>query len=376
MTLTKKAYIFAAVLANSRMRYVRVQDHRFCTREVIGYVLESFRFFGGRVRELAIDQDKLMTVSENGGEIVHTGEFQRFLDEQELGVWLCRKADPASKGKIENTVKFVKTSFFSARRFEEVEEIHEPLERWLARRANGSICQATGRIPAVVLEKEERAALRAVRASMYDEPSQGEGEQRKADRQGMISFEGNRYSVPAEYAGCTVRVARRGSGVMVFDSDSGERIASHRRAEGKGHTCVAVQHRIARGQKAEQGYAELAGGWEGRQWREFVAQNQRHYRRYWKEQVARLRRIVEEVEEPGLFEQALEFCLDSESYGASQLRDAYRHLREAAQLAVEPLLEQAKPIMASRRELKGKVAKRAVGYYSSLVSLLVAGGGR
>ena len=96
----KRAYIFAAILARSRVRYVRVQDHPFRTVEVIRYLLESFRFFGGRVREVVIDQDKLMTVNENGGEIIHTREFQQFLDEQELQVWLCRKADPASKGKI------------------------------------------------------------------------------------------------------------------------------------------------------------------------------------------------------------------------------------------------------------------------------------
>jgi len=38
-------------------------------------------------------------------------------------------------GKVENLVKFVKTSFFSARQFESVDEIHEPLAAWLPRRA-------------------------------------------------------------------------------------------------------------------------------------------------------------------------------------------------------------------------------------------------
>ena len=94
-----------------------VQDHRFRTMEVILALLKCLAFFGGRPRTLVIDQDKLMTASENGGEIIHTAEFRSFLEEQEIRVWLCRKSDPQSKGKVENAVKFVKSSFFSARQF-------------------------------------------------------------------------------------------------------------------------------------------------------------------------------------------------------------------------------------------------------------------
>jgi len=58
-----------------------------------------------------------MVVSENAGEIIFTKQFQSFVQEQELQMWVCRKADPQSKGKVENLIKFVKTSFFSARCF-------------------------------------------------------------------------------------------------------------------------------------------------------------------------------------------------------------------------------------------------------------------
>ena len=95
------AYIFVAVLAASRARYVCVQDRPFRTRDVLTHMLAGFRYFGGRTRVVVIDQEKLMTVSENGGEIVHTADFEGFVREQELSVWLCRKADPQSKGNAE-----------------------------------------------------------------------------------------------------------------------------------------------------------------------------------------------------------------------------------------------------------------------------------
>lgn len=366
-----KVYIFVAVLAASRARYVCVQEHPFHTIEVIRHILSSFAFFGGRPRTLVIDQDKLMTVSENSGEIVHTKDFRYFLQEQDMKIWLCRKADPQSKGKVENAVKFVKTSFLSARRFESVEEIHAPLAKWLARRANGRISQATGRIPSVVLENEERPTLRALRSSVYNLSGRSLKESRKADAKGMISFVGNRYSVPDEYAEYTVTVAATPSHLLIHDQDSGKRIAFHRIPEGKGRNIVSTHHRAPRGKNAEAAYTELVSYHGSDEWRCFLDRNRDAYLRYWKEQTAVLRQFVASVNNQDALQEALTFCLESESYGAGDLQHAYRHLEESHKLAVQPLLKYVKPILTARRENpRPGVPRRSVGYYSSLISLL------
>lgn len=367
------AYIFVAVLAASRARYVCVQDHPFRTREVLSHLLAGFRYFGGRPRVLVIDQDKLMTVSENGGEIVHTADFEGFVHEQGLSVWLCRKADPQSKGKVENAVKFVKTSFFSARRFMSVEEIHEPLARWLARRANGQICQATGRVPAAVLEHEERPQLGLLRSSIYEQARDAATDARQADEKAMISFAGNRYSVPSEYASCTVGVARIDGHLIVQDAQTGEQIATHRIPQNKGQTRVAAHHRVATGEKAERVYAELADLSRSIHWPTFLSGNREAFSRYWKEQSARLRRLAEGVQNREAFDAAVAFCVETGSLGAGDLKYAYEHLEEAGKLEQDSLLEHASPIIAARRANHPAVAARGVRYYSSLISL-VAGG--
>jgi len=363
-------YIFAAVLAASRARYVCVQDHPFRTREVIAHLLKCFWYFGGRPRELVIDQDKLMTVSERGGEIVHTADFAAFLEEQELGVWLCRKADPQSKGKVENLVKFVKTSFFSARRFMTVEEIHEPLARWLARRANGRICEATGRVPQVVLEREEQATFRPLRASIYDEPRPFSGDQRIVDAKGLVSFLGTRYSVPEDYVGQTVGVKASGSHLTISDWKTGEEIATHQIAETKGQTIVAAHHRIGSGKKADEVYEELAGECSLPQWEAFLRANRSNYPRYWKEQATSLRRLLAGATDEALLVEALQFCLDADTVGAGDLQYAYDHLLVSHQEAKEPLLTHVKPILAARRNNGATVAKRNIAYYTSILSLI------
>lgn len=363
-------YIFAAILAASRARYVCVQDHPFRTQEVIRHLLACFRFFGGRPRELVIDQDKLMTVSERDGEIVHTADFQSFLDEQELGVWLCRKADPESKGKVENLVKFAKTSFFSARQFLSVEEIHEPLARWLARRANGGICEATGRVPQTVLTQEEQPALLPLRASIYDTVQPKCGERRLADEKAMISFRGNRYSVPNDYVGSTVGVREVGRHIVITDWDNSETIAKHLVPETKGQTIVAAHHRVSRGQKAEEVYAQLATKWDGEPWIAFLEANRSAFPRYWKEQATSLRRFLENATEKALLATAVQFCLEAETVGAGDLQYAYEHLVAAQHHEREPLLTHVKPILEARKKPSASVAKRKIGYYSSIISLI------
>jgi transposase len=64
-----RLYIFAAVLSASRCKYVIFQDHPFRTVEVIDHLLSCFSYFGGVAEELVIDQDKLLVVSENAGDI-------------------------------------------------------------------------------------------------------------------------------------------------------------------------------------------------------------------------------------------------------------------------------------------------------------------
>ena len=365
------AYIFVAVLSSSRVRYVSVQDHPFRTREVVSHVLASFRYFGGRPQVLVIDQDKLMTVRENAGEIVHTEEFEYFLAEQELRVWLCRKADPQAKGKVENAVKFVKTSFFSARRFESVQQIHTRLADWLARRANGRICQGTGRVPALVLEREELQWLRALRPSIYENGVQSTGESRKANAQAMISFGGNRYSVPQEYAGSTVSVVAERTHLSVRDSHRGEEIARHRIRLEKAQTVVAPQHRVAYGKQADEVYQKLSERFPAEIWKRYLQENLHRFKRYWKEQAVILLRIAEQGTDADALNTALEFCLESGSVGAGDLCHAYEHLVEARRSELTPLLEHAKPIMAARKQSPAGVPKRSVGYYSSLLSLLV-----
>jgi transposase len=102
-----KYYIFAAVLSASRFKYASLQEKPFTALDLIEHLLDCFDYLQGMPLELVIDQDSLMVVDENAGDIIYTKVFGDFIGEMGLQVRVCRKADPESKGKIENFIKYI-----------------------------------------------------------------------------------------------------------------------------------------------------------------------------------------------------------------------------------------------------------------------------
>jgi len=69
------------------------------TKEVIGHLLNCFDYFRGVPEEMVIDQDGLMVVSENAGDIIYTDDFKYFIEEQKIRMYVCRAVDPQDKRK-------------------------------------------------------------------------------------------------------------------------------------------------------------------------------------------------------------------------------------------------------------------------------------
>lgn len=75
---------------------------------------------------------------ENLGDLMLTRKFQTFVREQHFQPVFCHKADPESKGKVENVVKYVKENFLVARVFRDIDSLNR-------RPSNGLKGRGTGR---------------------------------------------------------------------------------------------------------------------------------------------------------------------------------------------------------------------------------------
>ena len=153
------AHFIVVVLWFSRLIGVFAQDHKFSAEEACRALHRFSCKCGGRVKTLVIDQDSVFVSEEVYGEVFETDVFRAFLAEQDMSLWVCNKADPASKGLIENAVGFVKSSYFSARSFSCIDDVVRSLPAWVERK-NRRIHQGTYRVPLRMFEDVERAALR------------------------------------------------------------------------------------------------------------------------------------------------------------------------------------------------------------------------
>ncbi len=118
--------------------------------------IKAFAFFGGRPQEIVYDQDNILAVNENHGDIIYTDEFQIFKETIGFDVFLCHGADPESKGRIENVVKYLKHGFAEHRIFKDIDCFNADCIAWLETTGNSKVHETTKKIPAEVfaLEKE------------------------------------------------------------------------------------------------------------------------------------------------------------------------------------------------------------------------------
>lgn len=120
------------VLSWSRYRYAFFQSRPFTSHDLIEAIRKCFAYMGGRTEEIVFDQDSVVSVAENAGDILLTREMTLFKAECGFEVYLCRGADPETKGRIERTVGFVKGNFIKHRMYPgDDDALNEEILAWL-----------------------------------------------------------------------------------------------------------------------------------------------------------------------------------------------------------------------------------------------------
>lgn len=334
-----KLYIFAAVLSASRYKYIVFQEHPFKTREVIEYLLDCFEYFGGVPGELVIDQDKLMVVSENAGDIIYTHDFKYFIEEQDLRMYVCRKSDPESKGKIENVVKYVKYNFLCIRNFTSAEEANISVLDWLKRRANGKISQATMQVPGILIHNE-REHLRTVQNSLFRKYSSIGREERTVNEKDFISVNACSYQLPSRYRNKEVEIYATHHKLFVFDIHTGGEIVEYDLSPIPGKIISKREYGRETGTTLEELKARVSGMFDLDLWKYFTEVNFRSFPRYVRDQCMEAKKYfkVNDIDKE-IFNASLEYCLENDTVSFSNLNDTYNYFsreKERGDLRIHP----------------------------------------
>ncbi|WP_312330582.1 IS21 family transposase [Sphingobacterium sp.] len=236
----KKVQFFTFILSRSRYKSVVFSDVPFTTAMVIAAHEEAFRFIGGLPREIVYDQDRLFMVSENLGDIVLTSEFSSYVRDRGIKLHFCRKADPQSKGKVENVVKYVKQNFLYNRPYRDLDTLNDECRAWLFRTANNLPHGTTKLIPLEELRREQ-----LLLEMWYEIAPQAPVKKLYAvHKDNKVSYKGNFYSVPiGTYNAGTIKVQLSElAGKLLIRDLCGKEICTHDISSLKGKKIILRSH--------------------------------------------------------------------------------------------------------------------------------------
>ena len=314
-----KVFFFTIVLSRSRFKYVWFIDGYFTSELAIEAHEKAFEYLGGIPDEIVYDQDKVFVVSENGGDIILTDAFREYTRAQCFALYFCRKADPQSKGKVENLVKYVKQNFLYNRTYHNIETLNDEVLGWLGRTANSLPHGTTQKEPWAEFNIE-RSFLKPYNAHVIPIKTLATYTVRKDN---TISYKGNFYSLPLgtyKGKGTLVAVSVEDAFLVITDALGEEQICRHKIPVGRGNKVANTDHKRDKSAAIGEMIVEVAALFEdpekAREWLEMIKADKP---RYIRDQLIMIRQAALQTAWAYL-NKSMEYCLSHKIFSAADFK--------------------------------------------------------
>ncbi len=350
-----KLYCFTMVLSHSRYKFALWMDRPFTTVDFIAAHDMAFKHLGGMPIEIVYDQDRLLAVDENYGDIIFTKEFQKYIDIMKFKVYLCRGFDPASKGRVEAVVKFVKYNFAEHRIFSDIATFNEECQSWLDRTGNGKIHGTTKKIPKEVfaLEKEHLLPI----PNVVNELKSNTSLTYVVRKDNTILYKQNRYGVPkGTYSpGKRVKLEIDSDLVIITDIETKILITKHKLSKEKGKLIKMTHPERERDTKLEDMYNEvlilLGGGDDSIQ---FLNKIKELKPRYIRDQLSVIKKSVVATS-AGIIKDSLDYCIKRNLFSDTLFKDTILFMKDKQTTCENVKQPQINPIPKKYRNIKTQV---------------------
>ena len=237
--VTRKVYLFSMVLGHSRWLWGRFASSQNL-QTVMRCHIAAFDAMGGTPEEILYDRMKTAVIGEDPtGVITYNPSLVALLNHYSAIPKACRPYRAKTKGKVERPFRYIRQDFFLARTFRNIEDLNAQFDEWCRAVANARVHATTGRVVQEAFE-EEQSSLKPHPALPYNAVLTVE---RRVSHEGMISVDGNYYSVPDTTRRRTLEVQNHTNEIRIFED--GVEIARHPVQEGKNQRRVDPGHRKA-----------------------------------------------------------------------------------------------------------------------------------
>ncbi|WP_253940770.1 Mu transposase domain-containing protein [Fundicoccus ignavus] len=292
-------------------------------------------------KEMVYDQDNILAVSENAGDLLLTHDFDAYHQALGFSIYLCRGEDPESKGKIERVVGYVKSNFAKNRVYDGLDDWNEKSRSWLERTGNHKVHGTTKKRPDSVFLLE-KAHLKPVSSIKQKDISFRNSITATVNKDNTIRFKGNRYSVPLgtykTVGSNQVYLYQKEQELIVLHKLTGDDIARHRVSLEKGKLIKNRNHGRDR-EKTLQKYRTAMIDLFEEEPRAilFIDKIVEKYKRYARDQFMVLEKSIKRY--PTERDAALNYCIDNDLWSANDFRDIAIYL---SQHKVEAIPEEIK----------------------------------
>jgi len=220
------------------MRYVEFTE-RQDLETLLSCMVHAFHYFGGVTRSVLVDNMKAAVLDRVAGQPLWNPRFLDFASYYGFVPRACHPYRPETKGKIERTIGFVRQSFWPGLPWESIDSLAN-----LNARAWAWQEEVNHRVHGTTREKPAERFLREELRPLAGQPDYDTSyvSYREVAKDCLISYRGNRYSVPHPFAGKRVVVKEPVEGRRIVICHQQERIAEHALATGKGAMIMEPEH--------------------------------------------------------------------------------------------------------------------------------------
>ena len=211
----RRLSFFVMVLCYSRMMYVEFTLSQ-SMEHFLGCHQNAFEFFGAVPQKIMVDNLKSAVLKRIVGQApIFNPKYLDFANHHGFTIVPCAVGKGNEKGRVESGVGYVKKNFLAGLDIANFYALKPAISHWLNTVANVRLHGETGKRPVERFQRE-RQSMTPLPPHPYDIATITEV---RASRQFRVAADGNRYSVPAEYAGAQLTLKTYPDRLCIYHHD-------------------------------------------------------------------------------------------------------------------------------------------------------------
>ena len=264
--------IFLYILCYSKYKYIEITRDR--TQDTLfRCMVNAFRYCGDKVPD-EILFDNMKTVVDNHdvntNEVTFNQTFLQFSKNCGFKPIACQPYRPQTKGLVENLARVMDRLKVQNNEFDDYNDLTEIIRKFNYQLNYDEICQVTGELPAERFMAKEKEYLSNVNLDQFDYNESPQT--RKVSSESMVMYQKNKYSVPTDYLGKTVKIAVKDGHLYVYYNENtiAEHIITGEKMNYRREDLIQILHGVfpndteetieARAQRRLEGYDVLLRG--------------------------------------------------------------------------------------------------------------------